>query len=343
MSDSLVEIYESSLHPQTKLLYGILRAYWTEEGHNTMNEHHIAAILRISTNRLRAYRSELNSSGYCTVKKTGDALYFQIRNDRSTRESDRSTRESDRKAIKKTHIRNEGVSDIFNSTLLDKNSFIHSFDKDEQKASIAILTDPLILMSNNKATELSTAYSFETIRAYCCNFVAANKSPDIEAGHIAYSLKSKPIPALVHNQLWARHMTAEEISAQTAAEAAAAAENAAWAARQTAAQAERLTAPAPESEPEPTVKSAEDIWASAKDELQAALPAATFAMWINDTHALAYNDGEFVIGVPTAYAREWLQNRLRLQIKRILGRLAGRAVDVTFQVRTHAQMEAPHG
>ena len=201
-------------------------------------------------------------------------------------------------------------------------------------------------MSNKGAHAIATTYPFQDIRAFCSDFVAQGKEPGKEAGMIAHWLKAREtVPPLIRGDLFSRHMTAEEKAQQAAAEAAAAAENAAWAARQTAAQTERLSAPAPESEsePEPTVKSAEDIWASTKDELQAALPAATFAMWVNDTHAIHYTDGEFVIGVPTAYAREWLKNRLRLQIKRILGRLAGRAVDITFQVRTHAQMEAAHG
>ena len=85
------------------------------------------------------------------------------------------------------------------------------------------------------------------------------------------------------------------------------------------------------------------IWLMALSELASSLPTSTFEMWVKDTSALDYTDGEFVIGVPTVYARDWLKNRLRPQIKRILGRLAGRAIDVTFQVRTHAQMEAAHG
>ena len=199
-------------------------------------------------------------------------------------------------------------------------------------------------MSNKGAHAIATTYPFQDIRAFCSDFVAQGKEPGKETGLIAHWLKAREtVPPLIRGDLFSRHMTAEEKAQQAAAEAEAAVENIAWAAHQAAAQIERLTAPAPESEPEPTVKSAEDIWASAKDELQAALPAATFAMWVNDTHAIHYTDGEFVIGVPHAQAREWLKNRLRPQIKRILGRLAARAVDVTFQVRTHAQMEAPHG
>ena len=79
----------------------------------------------------------------------------------------------------------------------------------------------------------------------------------------------------------------------------------------------------------------------ALDELALSMPAPTFEAWVRDTNVLGYTDGEFVIGVPHAYARDWLSNRLRSQIKRILGRLCQRSVEVTFTVRPRPGQEPP--
>ncbi|MFZ1756696.1 MAG: hypothetical protein WAU10_23290, partial [Caldilineaceae bacterium] len=59
-----------------------------------------------------------------------------------------------------------------------------------------------------------------------------------------------------------------------------------------------------------------------------------------DTSALDYADGKFVVGVPNAYARDWLGNRLAPQIRRILARLIQRSVEVVFAVRPRAGKEA---
>lgn len=80
-----------------------------------------------------------------------------------------------------------------------------------------------------------------------------------------------------------------------------------------------------------------DIWQMALDDLALSMPAPTYETWVRDTSVLGYEDGEFVIGVPHAYARDWLQNRLRPQIKRILSRLLQRSIEVTFRVRPRTQ------
>ena len=86
-----------------------------------------------------------------------------------------------------------------------------------------------------------------------------------------------------------------------------------------------------------------EVWQMALNELALSMPAPTFETWVRDTSVMGYEDGEFVIGVPHAYARDWLQNRLRPQIKRILGRLLQRSVEVTFRVRPRPLAEPEMG
>ncbi len=76
-----------------------------------------------------------------------------------------------------------------------------------------------------------------------------------------------------------------------------------------------------------------EIWRQALSELALQMPSPTYETWVRDTTVLAYEDGEFIVGAPHAYARDWLQHRLRGTIKRILSRLMQRTVDVRFRVR----------
>ena len=76
-------------------------------------------------------------------------------------------------------------------------------------------------------------------------------------------------------------------------------------------------------------------------ELELQMPSATFNTWVRDTWVMGYEDGEFIIGLPNAYARDWLENRLRYKIKRALTTIMHRQVQVTFQVRPHPVVDSP--
>ena len=87
---------------------------------------------------------------------------------------------------------------------------------------------------------------------------------------------------------------------------------------------------------------ADRIWQAALGELQLETTQATFNTWLRDARLVAYEDGTFVIGVANGYAKDWLENRLRSMILRVLARLAGRTVDVRFVVwEPPRRQEAP--
>ena len=217
----------------------------------------------------------------------------------------------------------------------------------EINQSFAILTDPEIRMSRAKATELAASYPFEDIRAFCCDFVAEGKEPGREAGLIDHWLAvAEIVPPLQRNKLWQRHRTPEELAEEAEALAKQAEADRLWEERQAqreaalaAEQAARLAETEDDPPAQPVSREAAEVWQTCLKELALSMPAATFKEWVSDTNALGYEDGEFVIGVPHAYARDWLQNRLRPQIKRILGRLLQRSVEVTFQVRPRPNRE----
>jgi chromosomal replication initiator protein len=76
----------------------------------------------------------------------------------------------------------------------------------------------------------------------------------------------------------------------------------------------------------------EQVWQTALGQLQMEMPRATFDTWVRDSSLLTHEDGDFVIGVGNAYAKDWLENRLRGTVKRTLSGIVGRTVDVRFVV-----------
>jgi chromosomal replication initiator protein len=83
------------------------------------------------------------------------------------------------------------------------------------------------------------------------------------------------------------------------------------------------------------------IWQTLLSELAVQMPSATYNTWVRDTWVLAYEDGEFVIGIPNSFARDWLENRLRYKIKRALGSIIRRSVQVNFKVSPRPQGDSP--
>ncbi len=77
----------------------------------------------------------------------------------------------------------------------------------------------------------------------------------------------------------------------------------------------------------------ERVWQATLGELELALQRPVFENWLKNTRFVAYEDGLYIIAVQSAFAQEWLTQRLKGMIKRRLDRLSGRSVDVRFVVR----------
>ena len=75
------------------------------------------------------------------------------------------------------------------------------------------------------------------------------------------------------------------------------------------------------------------IWEAARAHLQVQMNRRDFNTWLRDATLVAYEDGQFIIGVPHAFAKDWLRNRLHPIIKRALEKAAGRSVSVRYVVQ----------
>jgi chromosomal replication initiator protein len=82
-------------------------------------------------------------------------------------------------------------------------------------------------------------------------------------------------------------------------------------------------------------------WQSAMGQLQMEMPKASYDTWVRDTQVHSYQDGLFTIGVPNAYARDWLDNRLNSTVTRLLMGIMDRDVEVAFIVRPNGMEETP--
>lgn len=75
-----------------------------------------------------------------------------------------------------------------------------------------------------------------------------------------------------------------------------------------------------------------DAWQATLGQLELQLNRATFDTWLKGSEVLAYEDGEFVIRVRHAYAKDWLEKHLNDQIIKTLGGILGRSVTVNYVV-----------
>jgi chromosomal replication initiator protein len=75
---------------------------------------------------------------------------------------------------------------------------------------------------------------------------------------------------------------------------------------------------------------AKRAWEATLGELELQMTKATFDTWLKNTNFVSYEDGTFVVGVPNAYAKDWLRHRLLSTIKETLTRIAGETVEIKF-------------
>lgn len=98
----------------------------------------------------------------------------------------------------------------------------------------------------------------------------------------------------------------------------------------------------PLARPEPPAAvDAHAVWQMLLGELALQMPSATYNTWVRDTWVIAYEDGEFIIGIPNGFARDWLENRLRHKIKRALSSIIHRSVQVNFKVSPLPVVDSP--
>jgi chromosomal replication initiator protein len=81
-------------------------------------------------------------------------------------------------------------------------------------------------------------------------------------------------------------------------------------------------------------------WQAALGQLQLEMPKAAFDTWIRDAELISVTDDSFQIGVHNAYARDWLDSRLKSTIAKLLAGTMNRPVEIDFIVRNSTKLKS---
>src|SRR5574341_472908 len=80
---------------------------------------------------------------------------------------------------------------------------------------------------------------------------------------------------------------------------------------------------------------AQRIWDAALGQLQIHVTKPNYDTWLKDTEGLRYGDGQFVVGVPTEFVKEWLATRMRTVVSQTVGGILGQSTDIAFEIIGH--------
>lgn len=92
------------------------------------------------------------------------------------------------------------------------------------------------------------------------------------------------------------------------------------------------------------MKSASEIWETAKGALRVQVARANYDTWLKDSIGVSYQGNCFTVGTPRAFAKEWLEQRLRSLVQKTLISITNNdALEVRFHVCTPADAKPqPH-
>lgn len=85
---------------------------------------------------------------------------------------------------------------------------------------------------------------------------------------------------------------------------------------------------------------AQQLWQTARGQLQLQLTKPIYETWIEATRGLSYEDGLLVVGVRSGYAKDWLENRLYGSIQKTLSDIAHRTMTVRFVVQGNSTLDS---
>jgi chromosomal replication initiator protein len=77
---------------------------------------------------------------------------------------------------------------------------------------------------------------------------------------------------------------------------------------------------------------AQQAWQATMGQLQMEMSKAAFDTWVRSAEMVSHQEDIFTVGVPNAYARDWLESRLSTTVTRLLTGILGRPQSVNFVV-----------
>src|SRR5258707_15818488 len=85
---------------------------------------------------------------------------------------------------------------------------------------------------------------------------------------------------------------------------------------------------------------AKDAWLATLGQLQIQLNRSTYDTWLRHAELMAYEDGRFVVTVPHAYAKDWIDRHLLQSMTRTLSDIFRREAEIQIIVWDPVEEEA---
>ncbi len=77
---------------------------------------------------------------------------------------------------------------------------------------------------------------------------------------------------------------------------------------------------------------AQRVWDTALGQLQIHVTKPNYDTWLKDTLGLRHEDGNFIVGVPTEFVKEWLGTRMKGIVSKTVGGILGQPTAVSFEI-----------
>ncbi|MEO8457639.1 MAG: DnaA N-terminal domain-containing protein, partial [Chloroflexota bacterium] len=88
---------------------------------------------------------------------------------------------------------------------------------------------------------------------------------------------------------------------------------------------------------------AQRVWDAALGQLQIHVTRPNYETWLKDTRGLRVSDGQFVVGVPTEFVKEWLGTRMKGIVSQTVGGILGHPTEVSFEILVAATSNNGNG
>jgi chromosomal replication initiator protein len=82
----------------------------------------------------------------------------------------------------------------------------------------------------------------------------------------------------------------------------------------------------------------QQLWQAILGNLETALTKASFTTWFKSTSIIERSDTGIVVGVPSGFIKEWLQNKYHAEILKVLKALAPEIKEVKYQIVSPSQV-----
>jgi chromosomal replication initiator protein len=76
----------------------------------------------------------------------------------------------------------------------------------------------------------------------------------------------------------------------------------------------------------------QQLWQAILGNLELTLSKANFTTWFKNTSIIEKSETGIVVGVPSAFSKEWLQNKYHLEILKALKQLSPETKEVKYQI-----------